>query len=273
MAAIQQDRSPEAMVRAIEANTEAFLLELGLAGGGDQLDEPGLGWVIGGSPIDYHNAVFRADLAPGAADDAIRRSLDALQAKGVPGSWHVGPSMQPADLGERLERHGFAFGGEEAGMAIDLERLSSAMPPVPAGLTVERVVIPGDLATWIHTLGLGFGAGPHEAEWTGEMYAKLGYQPGGAWHHYLARLDGDPVATTTLYLGAGVAGIYFVFTREDRRRLGIGAAITWKALDDARTLGYRIGVLGASPMGAPVYRALGFEEYCRIAIYEWARAP
>jgi hypothetical protein len=40
-------------------------------------------------------------------------------------------------------------------------------------------------------------------------------------------------------------------------------------LREAWDLGYRIGVLGSSEMGYPVYRRLGFEERCRIGLYEW----
>jgi hypothetical protein len=40
-------------------------------------------------------------------------------------------------------------------------------------------------------------------------------------------------------------------------------------LSEARDLGYNVGVLGSSEMGYSVYRGLGFEEYCRIGLYEW----
>ncbi len=78
-----------------------------------------------------------------------------------------------------------------------------------------------------------------------------------------------PVATATMLYASGVAGLYFIFTIDNARRKGIGAAMTLAPLLDAKEAGYRVGVLGASMMGEPVYRRLGFKEYCRIGLYEW----
>ena len=77
------------------------------------------------------------------------------------------------------------------------------------------------------------------------------------------------MATASLFLAAGVAGIYFVCTVPSARRQGIGAAITLAALTEAQALGYRIAVLSSSSMGYGIYRRLGFAEYCRIGIYTW----
>jgi len=148
----------------------------------------------------------------------------------------------------------------------------SALPEkasIPEELEIEQVRDEESLAAWKGTLAQGFGEGPVEAEWVGEMYRRLGLGDDGPWRHYLGRLGSEPVATSTLFLGAGVAGIYFVSTIERARRRGIGAALTLAPLQEAREMGYRLGVLGASPIGYPVYRRLGFREYCRICLYEW----
>ncbi len=260
------------LTRAIESNGEEFLLELGRAAGAEERYDGRIRWVIGNSPIDYHNCVVHAELAPEETDDVILESLERFRAHKVPGSWHVGPSMRPPDLGKRLLAHGFDYGGDDIGMAADLSALRED-PRLPEGFTVERVRDERSLAVWTNTLAAGFGEGPAEAEWVGEMYRRIGLGDDLPWRHYLGLLGGEPVATSTLFLAAGVAGIYFVFTVEGARRRGIGAAVTLAALDDAREAGWRVGVLGSSEMGYPVYRRLGFREYCRIGIYEYHPAP
>ena len=250
----------------IEENGAEFLMALGRAAGAEERDDGRVRWVIGNSPIDYHNCVVFADLTREGADGEIEASLQRMRSHGVPGSWHVGPSMRPPDLGGRLIAHGFEYVGDDIGMSVDLSELPERVP-VPENLVIERVHDEAGLAAWVEALGSGFGEGPVEAEWVGEMYRRLGFE--GPWRHYFGILAGEPVATATSFFGAGVAGIYFVCTVERARRRGIGAALTLAALREARKMGYGVGVLGSSEMGYPVYRGLGFEEYCRIGLYEW----
>lgn len=268
MTDVQRDLSPAALVRDIENNTADLLMEMGRAGGGEQREESGLRWTIGGSPIDYHNCVVEADLAPTEVDEVIAASIRRMRARGVPGTWHVGPSMRPTDLAERLLRAGLTFGGSEPGMAADLHALNDDLP-VPGGLRIERVRDESGLAAWSQTLAQGFGEGEREATWVAATYRVLGYHSDdGPWWHYLARLNGEPVGTSTVFLGAGVAGVYFVSTAPQTRGRGIGAATTLAGLIDARRAGYRIGILTSSTMGRPVYARLGFREYCTIDLYE-----
>ncbi len=256
------------MIVAIEENGADFLIALGRAAGAEERDDGRVRWVIGNSPIDYHNCVVHADLTEEEADAEIEASLERMRAHRVPGSWHVGPSMRPPDLGERLVAHGFEYGGDDIGMAVDLSALPEEVP-TPADFAIERVRDEARVAAWGETLGSGFGEGPVEAEWVGEMYRRLGLGDEGPWRHYLGLLAGEPVATATSFFGAGVVGIYFVFTLERARQRGIGAGVTLAALQEARDLGSSAGVLGSSEMGYSVYQRLGFEEYCRIGLYEW----
>jgi GNAT superfamily N-acetyltransferase len=262
------DLSPASLSRAIEENEAEFLLALGRAGGGEESPDRSLTYTIGGSPIGYHNAVVRADLAPEAAEGAIAATRELMRARGVPGSWHVGPSMRPRDLVARLARHGFV-GDSEPGMAADLSQLDEAAP-MPEGLAVEPVREPAGLTAFASVLAQGFGEGAKEAAWVEEMYRRIGLGDDVPWRHYLGRLGGAPVATASLFFAAGVAGLYFVSTAPAYRRRGIGAAITLAALRGARRLGFRAAVLGSSPMGHAVYQRLGFRELCQVHVCEWA---
>ena len=265
-----QSRFTEAdRIRAIEENGAEFLLAMGRAAGAEEYCTPEIHWVIGSSPIDYHNCVVRAQLAPDTADAAISASIERFEVHGVPGSWHVGPSMQPPDLGDRLRRHGFVEAEEDIGMAIHLGELPEAVP-VPESFKIERVVDERGLTAWTSVIARSFGEGEPEAAWVGEVYRRIGFSDEVPWRHFLGRLAGEPVATATLF--AGAAGVYFVSTLPSARRQGIGAAMTLAGLRAGWDLGRHLGVLGSSGAGYPVYRRMGFREHCRIRLYEW-RAP
>ena len=257
-----------ALVRAIEENAAEFLLVMGRAAGAEERAEPAIQWAIDGAPVAYHNCVVRADLPPAAAEAAIAASVARFRARGVPGSWHVGPSMRPADLGARLVAHGFAYEGDDIGMAADLTARREEAP-LPPGLVIERVRDDRALGAWASVLARSFGEGEPEAAWVRDTLRRIGLGDAVPWRHFLGRLAGAPVATASLFVGGGAAGIYFVSTLPSARRRGIGAALTLAALREGAALGERLGVLGASELGASVYRRLGFAELCRIGLYEW----
>lgn len=115
----------------------------------------------------------------------------------------------------------------------------------------------------------GFGEGEREAAWVAEIFQVIGFDDGTAWRHFVGRLEGEPVATVSLLLTDSAAGIYFVCAVPDVRQRGIGYAITRHAMLEARALGRSLAILGASAMGYPVYKRLGFEEIFRYRMIEW----
>jgi ribosomal protein S18 acetylase RimI-like enzyme len=260
-------------VRQVEANVQAFLLRMGQAGGGAERRDPEVVWTVGGSPLDYHNAVVHCDATPARADELVGKWAAELDRRRLPGSWHVSPSMRPVDLVERLLAHGFEDGGDEPAMVADL---SVPVPEMPAveGLAVEPVRTAAHLEDYRRVLAQGFGEGPPEAAWVAEVFGRTGLGDGGPWSHLVGRLDGAAVATTTVLVDPqAVAGVYFVATVPGARRRGIGGATTAAAMRRARDMGCAVAVLGSSPMGYATYRRLGFEEVFRYRLLERPPAP
>jgi GNAT superfamily N-acetyltransferase len=139
--------------------------------------------------------------------------------------------------------------------------------PVPSNLIIHPVLAESQVHQWSRATYCG---APEEAiRHVFTIYSQLPLGPQSALRLYLGTLDGEPVATVALFFAAGVAYIGRVVTVHEFRRRGIGAMITLHAMREARSAGYRIAVLTASPMGINIYRRLGFEECCVISTYEW----
>ncbi|MFH0844971.1 MAG: hypothetical protein ABIG67_05490 [Pseudomonadota bacterium] len=54
---------------------------------------------------------------------------------------------------------------------------------------------------------------------------------------------------------------------------GIGTAMTYRALQEAKAMGYGMGVLQASEGAVPLYGRLGFQTYFRLSMYVWENNP
>jgi GNAT superfamily N-acetyltransferase len=104
----------------------------------------------------------------------------------------------------------------------------------------------------------------------GRIFGGLSLGNALPWRHYVGLLHGEPVATSSLFLGTESAGIYCVATLPEARKQGIGAAVTLAALQAARDRGYHLAILQSSALGRNVYRRLGFREYCTYHLYHWA---
>jgi GNAT superfamily N-acetyltransferase len=151
-------------------------------------------------------------------------------------------------------------------MAADLRALPASSAP-PEGVTIQRVADAEALAHWVSIALDALGLPP---EWEASLLAMEtgpGWSPADDYQRFLGTFEGHPVACSSAHLGAGVAGLHTVRTIAAARRKGIGTAISLAPLLHARERGYRVGVLSASSLGEPVYRRLGFVDYCRLSAY------
>jgi ribosomal protein S18 acetylase RimI-like enzyme len=257
----EQIISPAELNAAIDENIAASWRTMGLMPGAELRETPEMIWVVTGVPIPSFNGVVCARLDSAGAAAAVAEALEAFRRRGVPMMWLVGPTSQPADLGALLVEHGLEHIGDEPGMAIDLDLLRDE-PPAPEGLVVERVDDEAALRDWC-----GFAGDPVMIQRLFDWLRAAALGSDRTMVNYLGRLAGRPVATASLVLAAGVAGIYNVGTLPEAQRRGIGTHMTREALRDARASGYRVGVLHSSKMGVEVYRRLGFHEVCTISLY------
>lgn len=265
---VRSDFSPQALAAANEANMFEAYASLGRLSGNDLYDGPDHIRLYTGVPYPLFNGVFRARLAPGDIDGTIQRLLKHFVDRNVPMLWWTGPATRPSDLGTQLLAHGLTHAWDSPGMAVDLEALAEG--PVPPGLTVTRVDDTEALRAWTRPFGAGFRFPDVVVAAAFEFFSRDGFGPRAAWCHYLGWKDGQPVACSSMFLAAGVAGIYGVSTTPKARRQGIGAALTVAPLREALAIGYRIGILQSSAIGLGVYRQIGFQVCCTIGHYLWA---
>lgn len=267
MNTILQDLSTSAMSKAVRSNLYAFFRNLGQSPHVECYEDEGL--------LRWHSAIahpwFNGVLVNRlpAADEAqtIGETVAYFQTKKARlFTWWIGEGLETAAWEQPLFANGLGYSSNTPGMAADLNALTgnTALPPQ---FRVMRVSNWEMLQAWTDTLVNGFG---FPSAWKADFQTLIGdWGFDGPFRSYLGYLRDKPVATAALFLGAGVAGIYCVSTLPEARRQGLGAAITLAALEDARKIGYRIGILQSSTMGFHVYQQLGFQHLCNLDNFYW----
>ena len=202
-------------VSPIEANQWAMMRSLAASDDAVVHEDDEVLWVATGVPAYPFNAVLRATLDAGTTDAAIDRAVAALDRRGVPWGWVVGPSSSPEDLEERLAARGFAPAEELTGMDAPIADVSA---DIAGGLRFERVRDEPSLEGFSTVANLAFGMPPAVAE---PFLRLLGDLSGGALlQQFLALENGKPVACGSLAVAEGVAGLYNIAVAPDRQRGG-----------------------------------------------------
>ena len=214
----------------------------------------------------YLNLVLGTWTQPAAVDRLVATVHAEVGGPGRPFTWAVWPSNTPRDLGERLGAAGFRHDDDGPLMTLDLD--AADLPDdLPPGLTIELATDPQTLAEASPVTMSIVGDDPAIQAVFTEAYRALAFGPERSMAFFVGRLDGRPVATSALFTGTGVAGLYGVGTLPGLRGRGYGRALTIAALAEGRRRGLRIGALLSSRLGLPVYRRLGFRAVGSVAFY------
>lgn len=262
-----QDFSPQVLEKAIENNIiEQYPLAFSSLPQFNMHQTDDFVWYTTNIPHPYFNCVLRARFIRDKIDSQIEAILSEFRSHNMPLTWSVGPTSLPPDLGFHLSAQGLSHVKDEVGMALDLKMLRNDLSP-PAKLNIMRVVNEKMLREWFRIVNVSFGYPYDVAELLFDLYVRVSLNLHQAWQLYIGYFNRKPVGASRLFLGAGVAGIYHVATIPESRNQGIGTAMTLEPLREARSMGYRIGVLRAAKMAKGVYERLGFKEYCLFHFY------
>ena len=265
------------MAELIEANLNAKSMNFAKLPGG-KIHHGNPTWFTSGVDRAGYNGIVRADFDPRSADAQIEESLASFKQTKTPLSWWVGPSSKPGSLGRLLQEHGFRHIRDMIGMAAPLDSLAEFVPP-ELDYAFEPVLSTRELDEWMPLFARVFvqayGASQDDKALARDVFAQLSFSPDTEWRHYLIRANGAVIATSSLHLGAGVAGLYNVIAHPEYRERGLGAAVTWLTFEQAREMGFTVGTLQTTyPNALRLYHRMGFEVYCKIGIYQrdWSKS-
>jgi GNAT superfamily N-acetyltransferase len=253
-------RGRAAHLNLVESSAQLFALDSGAA------VEAGEGWLFGSGSASHpviSNAAFRTDdeLDP---DELLERARAFFGARGRGFAAWARPGVEEdGALIEAFERAGLQKVHAMPEMVLD--RAAPPCPP-PAGAELRRVASAEDAEAYWEVAGDAYETNGFPAE----VFAFYD-RPEGLWADgvaaFLARLDGRPASIAMTIVSHGVAGIYWVGTRQDARGGGLGPAVTTAAVEAGLDMGADLVSLQASPFGRPIYERMGFEAIFDYELY------
>lgn len=256
-------------VKAMEDNLIAFIMYCSCVPGAQTAHHTDHIAAITGIPQPSLNVIMRTRMSTPHISERIITAMMPFRERQVPMLWWIFPDTQPDNLGFYLKQNNLHFNGSEPGMVLELSQLPDTLS-LAGHFLIEEVQSKEALDEWIQVSSSAFGEEMMTLDSDyGRFEQCLGWGQHRPYRRFLARLNGEAIATSSIFMGAGVVGLYSVGTLPQARGQGIGSAISLAPLLVARSLGYNISVLQASPSGYSVYTKIGFRECCQLQSYLW----
>lgn len=265
--------APGAPAEAAEANAYAFLVH--------QANSPSVrlrvaadcSLIAADSDARPFNTVFAPAFSPDSLAERVREVTRVHTSQGRTPVWWIGPSAAPAGLSDRLVALGLAPMAPVMLMSAALSPGRRADPADGRGgaaREVREVRSRDELAEFVGVHRAAYGAPAAHAAFTFRVLASLPLGGDAPLRHVLVRAGGTPVAVASVFLHAGVAGLYNVATVPGARGLGHGTAATLAALDEAAGRGATTATLGAEAGAERMYAPLGFAPCGTLARVSYA---
>lgn len=214
----------------------------------------------------FHTVIF-SSLDEANADAVIAGEVEHHRRLGVAFEWKAYSHDGPADLLERLRRHGFIIGPREAVLVLDLEH-APIWVVGPDAVEVVRVERADQVAAYraaaedIFDKDYGFTAGQLADGIRSASTQHVGY---------VASCDGTPAGIGRLYThpDSVFGGLYGGGTRAAFRGRGVYRSLVAARARDARALGAKHLIVDALPSSRPILQRLGFRHVADTWPCEW----
>ena len=190
------------------------------------------------------------------AETVVRETERVYGRSGLPFSVHTRAHVD-TELEAALATSGFHEIATTPGMVLQPGAGTAA--GVPRELTVRPVEDDADRAAYGEVMSQAYAVYGTPEESTHAFFERMESLRGPTTRAFLGWRDDVAVSGAALYLSHGLGGVGWVGTRPSAFGRGYGAALTWRVIEEGRRLGVELFNLQASPMGAPVYRRMGFE--------------
>lgn len=218
------------------------------------------------------NEVDASSWTPEQADAKIDKLVAHYRERNEGFSWEVSTFDTPADLCERLERHGLVQAGYTSIMArVGLEDLDDI--PVNPGVEIEFLDGSSDesIEEAIQVVAASFRI-PQEQidQWRPGWFERIKddrFRDEELF--FLARVNGNPAGTGRINFKSGTGHLTSGATLPLYRGQHVYSTMLKWRLNQARMRGYHIATIDAGPMSRRVVERYGFKEYGGFYTYGW----
>jgi len=237
----------------------AYLRHLGTTPRADVIETDAVYAVRTGVLSNSENAVLSGSERR-ISSAGVRRLIAWFHERKVPASWLCAEGTGRADDAALLAAEGCRPERSACEMHAQLRSLDLEPAAAPAGTRIEPVVSERRLDAWLDVAGAsGWFDDRRERQALRDL--NLGLSGSERWRMYVAFRDETAVGMASAFYSGATILLTALAVRPDSRRLGIGRALALTRLREARERGCELAVLGPSPDGEQLYKALGFETH------------
>ncbi len=209
--------------------------------------------------LNERGTVIYSNLDESNADTTIREEIAFFKKLKIADDleWKLFDYDQPADLKDRLVKHGFTPQDPDAVLILDLQAVPSALlEPIPQD--VQRITDPARLS---ELLPIHKGVWDEDNEWLIKSLARTLREKPQELSVYIAYADGTAASAAWIdyHEGNPFAGLWGGSTLPAYRKRGLYTALVKARTQEAVQRGIRYLTIDASPMSRAVLEKFGFQ--------------